>query len=287
MKFSSILSGLALAGAAIAAPKGGSKKLQTTKIAGVEVVYTDIVQAAFKQIEVFKTYQPYLYNHAVRTWLFGAAGLNNNATLKAEVDLELHAVGSMLHDLGWDIRPNSPWVTEEYTFEVDSARFAVQWVKDWCTKNNRKQWTAERLEKLYDGIMLQTFIGAPEFKNIDTKWIVQSITFEFPIGESPLIQKHDYDNVWAAYSNATFFRGTNFTFTNWAVQKPEPTTKTFIRDFGAAYVQGYNESLVGQRLFDLINGGLALELYQYGSVPYVQKLPAGWDGATPFDAAAA
>jgi hypothetical protein len=107
MKFSGLMSCLAVAGtataASVASRKSDSKcKLPTTKIANIEVVYTPLVQDAVKLIEQFIPLQPYLYSHLMRSWLFGAAALNNNATLKALVDLELHAVGTMLHDLGWD-----------------------------------------------------------------------------------------------------------------------------------------------------------------------------------------
>lgn len=104
MKFSSIVSGLALASAAVAAPSIETyPKYPTTIVAGVEVIDTPIVRAVRSFIEsYYKDYQPYLTNHLYRSWLFGAAAINNNATLKATLDLEVHAVGTMLHDLGWD-----------------------------------------------------------------------------------------------------------------------------------------------------------------------------------------
>lgn len=101
MKFSGLVSCLAVAGAATAAPSKQCS-LPTTKIANIEVVNTPLVQDALTLIKQFIPLQPYLYNHLMRSWLFGAAALNNNATLKAMVDLEVHAVGTLLHDLGWD-----------------------------------------------------------------------------------------------------------------------------------------------------------------------------------------
>lgn len=104
MKFATgVVSTLAAASAVVAAPKKCVRgELPTTTIAGVEVVDTQLVRDAHELVKEFIPLQPYLYNHVVRTWLLGAAALNNNATLKAEVDLELHAVGSLLHDLAWD-----------------------------------------------------------------------------------------------------------------------------------------------------------------------------------------
>ncbi|KAJ8128211.1 hypothetical protein O1611_g5426 [Lasiodiplodia mahajangana] len=116
MKFSGLISSLAVASTVVAASvpkKTGSKcNLPTTKIANIEVVDTPLVREAMELIKAFIPLQPYLYNHLMRSWLFGAAALNNNATLKATVDLEVQAVGAMLHDLGWDMRPNSPWHSE-------------------------------------------------------------------------------------------------------------------------------------------------------------------------------
>lgn len=100
MKVSSVVSALALSATAFAFPKfGDHKHLPTTVIAGVEVVDTQIVRDARAIIAKFPDY---LHYHCMRVWLLGAATINANKTLKAEVDLEAHALGTILHDLGWD-----------------------------------------------------------------------------------------------------------------------------------------------------------------------------------------
>ncbi|KAI0403707.1 hypothetical protein F4802DRAFT_283941 [Xylaria palmicola] len=274
MKFSSILSGLALSSAAVATPSYKSQgRYPTTTVAGVEVIDTPIVRSCRTFIEnYYKDYQPYLTNHLYRSWLFGAAAINNNATLKAQLDLEVHALGTMLHDLGWDIKPHSPYVTADYTFEVDSGRFAMEWIKNWtAVHGGAKEWDEVRLQKVNLGIMLQTFIGSSDFVFPESSWIVKSIGFEFPVGESPLIGSKNYDNIWKAYSNSTLFRGTNFTFTNMAVYKPATTYTTFLSEFGNHYVPGYDNS--GRTLFSLIQGGLQGEIAEYPDVPFVQKIP--------------
>ncbi|KAI1292730.1 hypothetical protein F5Y03DRAFT_375191 [Xylaria venustula] len=271
MKFATgVVSTLAVAGAAIAAPskKCARGELPTTKIAGVEVVDTQIVRDAHDLVKEFIPLQPYLYNHVVRTWLLGAAAFNNNATLKAEIDLELHAVGSLLHDLGWDQRDNTPYNSHQYRFEIDSGVGAVNFVKN---HPDADQWDAQRLERLYDGISLQTIIGVSDFKNIDTQWIVKSIGFEFPQPRSPLIPAEFYDSVQGNFTNSTLFRGTNDTFTRFAVKDPATTYNTFLDVFGQEYVPGYNEK--GARLFDLIQGGIELEVGQYPDVPFTPLPP--------------
>ncbi|KAI1263723.1 hypothetical protein F5Y18DRAFT_393948 [Xylariaceae sp. FL1019] len=282
MKFSAIASGLALvssAAAAVAAPPCKRDALPTTTVAGVEVVDTDIVRAVRDFIETYYAeYQPYLTNHLYRTWLFGAAAINNNATLKAELDLEVHAIGTMLHDMGWDIKPDSPYTTGEYVFEVDSGHFAMEWVKNYTAVNGgAEDWDELRLQKINLGIMLQTSPGYTAFTFPDSAWIAESVAFEFPQPESPLIGSENYDNIWAAYSNSTLFRGTNFTFTNMAVYKGATVYNNFISSFGEAYIPGY--STKGYTFFDLITAGLQAEVAQYPDVDFVQKIPPG--GANP------
>jgi hypothetical protein len=41
--------------------------------------------------------EDYLFNHVMRTWLFGALVISHNTTLQQTVDLEVHAIGAILH----------------------------------------------------------------------------------------------------------------------------------------------------------------------------------------------
>ncbi|KAI1422635.1 hypothetical protein F5Y12DRAFT_600401 [Xylaria sp. FL1777] len=267
MKFSNIVSCLAVAGAASArATRRSNECLPTTKIANIEVVYTPLVQDALELIKAFIPLQPYLYGHLMRSWLFGAAAFNKNATLKAEVDLEVHALGALLHDLGWDMRPNSPWHSSDMPFETDSGLGAVAFIKE----HNLPGWSANRLERVYDGITLQGMGTYLPGKNIDTQWIVQSVEFEFPGPRSPLIADEDYDSIFAEYPNDTVFRGTNETFTWLALTKPNGTRSTFVDYFGTAFVPGYGPQ--AHVAFDLITGGVATEIAQYPNVTFHSNL---------------
>ncbi|KAJ8126220.1 hypothetical protein O1611_g7419 [Lasiodiplodia mahajangana] len=179
----------------------------------------------------------------MRSWLFGAAAFNNNATLKASIDLEAHAVGTLLHDLGWDMRPDSPWVTKEHRFEVDGGVGAMNFIKDHpCAKKEPSP-------------------TSPTLRASRPQWIIKSVGFEFPGPRSPLIKDEDYDSILGEYPNDTLFRGTNATFTWLAASKPDAIYNTFIQDFGTAYVSGFNAT--GHRLFDVIQGGLQGELAAY------------------------
>ncbi|KAI0400432.1 hypothetical protein F4802DRAFT_585105 [Xylaria palmicola] len=266
MKFTALVSSLAVASAATCGTIPNKGHLPTTKIANIEVVDTQLVRDAVKLIEDFIPLQPYLYNHLMRSWLFGAAAFNNNATLKASIDLEVHAIGTLFHDLGWDMRPNSPWHSESLPFEVDSALGAVEFIKE----RNPRGWNENRLERIHDGITLQGMGSYLNGKNIDSNWIVRSVEFEFPGPRSPLIRNADYDTILAEFPNDTVFRGTNETFTWLTKTKPAGTRGTFIDQFGVAYVPGYGG--LSHLAFDLITAGVKDEIAAHPNSTFVSHL---------------
>jgi hypothetical protein len=125
MKFSNIASVLTLAGSSVAAAVQSSSypvHVPYTKVAGVKVIDTPLVRKARALMEA--NFEPFLVRHVYRTWLFGAASINNNATLQAKIDVEAHAVATLLHDVGWDTRDDSPF-RSEYVINIPpiSPRF--------------------------------------------------------------------------------------------------------------------------------------------------------------------
>ncbi|GAP88048.1 hypothetical protein SAMD00023353_3201000 [Rosellinia necatrix] len=254
MKVNSLISVLALSATALASSKHkGSKHLPTTVIAGVEVVDTQIVRDAHALISKFPEY---LYFHCVRTWLLGAATINANETLKAEVDLEAHALGAILHDLGWDMSPDSPWVTKENRFEVDGALGAVRWIK--AHKSYKPcYWSEARLERIFDGIALHGTQGIHAYKNIDSKWITNSVGYDGVNFTPEDVPTEAFNNIVAAYPKETFQKGAIDTFTWLAATKPEATYNTFVELFGTNYVPGYNAT--GHHSFDRITKGYVRE----------------------------
>ncbi|GAP85523.1 putative cyanamide hydratase [Rosellinia necatrix] len=244
MKTAAIAS-LALAATAACTPKPGHS-YPTTTLHGVEVVDTQLVRDARAVIENFT---PYLHKHSLRTWLLGAAAINANQTLKASLDMELHAVTTILHDLGWDMTPGSPWISADKRFEVDGGLGALKFVKG---HPDGKKWDAVRLEKMYDGIALHGSPGLQYGKNLDVQWILTSIGFDNPGARNPLIPEAQYNSVVAALPNADIVAGTNETWVWLAATKPVATYNTIVEPFGTAFVPGY--SAIGHRVFDLING---------------------------------
>ncbi|KAI0409575.1 hypothetical protein F4802DRAFT_544584 [Xylaria palmicola] len=219
--------------------------LPMTKIAGVEVVNTQIVRDAQTMI---KQFPDYLYSHQMRSWLFGAAMINANATLRQTIDLEVHAVATMLHDLGWDMTPGSRWVSADKRFEVDGAIGARTWLGEHPIG---KHWAPDRVRKVYQSITLHGTASISDFFEIDEAVIVQSIGQDY---RGPLngVSTAVYDGITKVFPQDELKSGTNKTFVWLAQTKPATTYDTWLQPWGDAFVDGY--SAVGYRTFDTITG---------------------------------
>ena len=85
--------------------------------------------------------EPYLFNHVMRSWLFGIL-LSEGAKLAP--DPELLAVSGVLHDLGLTDR-----YTAENRFEVDGANAARAFLKD-------RGISTQQTQVVWDAIALHT-----------------------------------------------------------------------------------------------------------------------------------
>ncbi|KAI1828236.1 hypothetical protein F4861DRAFT_173196 [Xylaria intraflava] len=246
MKLSSIGSILALAASVAAVPqKRGAcnATVPYTSLAGISVVDTPLVRKARELMEA--NFEPFLIRHVYRTWLFGAATIHNNETLAARIDLEAHAVGCLLHDLGWDTRDNSPFTSKDKRFEVDAAIYTANFIRENGVKG---QWDERRIQNVWTGIALHgtSSIGLYS-EQPDVAFIVESINMDFP-GPHPKFPVDDYNRIIAEYPMDGLGEGTNKAFTHIAATKPNVTYDTFLEPWGVAFVKGYNP--VGHRLFD-------------------------------------
>lgn len=134
----------------VAAPVGNAPldNVPTTNLAGVKVVWTPLVRDALQFAK--ENGDNMTYKHIVRTWLFGALEIANNTNLSS-TDLEVHAVASILHDLGWDETPGSKFVSSNKRFEVDGAIGARDFIR---SHPDGKKWDHRRVQLVFDSIAL-------------------------------------------------------------------------------------------------------------------------------------
>jgi hypothetical protein len=96
-------------------------------LAGIKVPDTVLVRDA---IDLSRSAsEPFLFNHAMRSWLFGVL-LSESA--ERAPDAELLAVATILHDLGLTDR-----YTAENRFEVDGANAARSFLRGEASRRSR------------------------------------------------------------------------------------------------------------------------------------------------------
>src|SRR5262245_4045698 len=101
----------------------------TRLIAGVSVSDTPLITAVIEYVQ--RISEPYLFNHAMRSWLFAEA----MGRMKGiAYDREIVAVGTILHDIGLTASVSGP-----NRFEVNGADAAVSFIKGRGLSDRRAQ----------------------------------------------------------------------------------------------------------------------------------------------------
>src|SRR6266851_2080984 len=166
-------------------------------IAGIKVPATVLVRDA---IDLSRSAsEPFLFNHAMRSWLFGVL-LSESA--ERAPDAELLAVATILHDLGLTDR-----YTAENRFEVDGANAARSFLKG-------RGISTQQMQVVWDAIALHTTRSIALHKEPEV-----AILAEFP----RLALKNGFKDCLC----------------NIVRRKPATTFDNIVRDFGVRYVEGY------------------------------------------------
>ncbi|KAH6838395.1 hypothetical protein B0I37DRAFT_348539 [Chaetomium sp. MPI-CAGE-AT-0009] len=266
----------------IAAPPP-SPFLPRRTLAGVSVIDTPIVRAAQAYAQLHCS--PGTYNHVMRSWLFGALHLSHDPTLASQVDLEVHAIGLMLHDLATNQSLDAPFLTLDRRFEVDSAVAAADFIR---SHPDGKNWPDYRVQRVWDGIALHAEPKFALYKEPDVFAIYWGNELEFswgrPGGEQKGVTNEEHERVlkefprpaeggvggvfefiaWfcrykpeSTYSKLPTFRCPSFSFLIWGGGVPI-VIDTFMQEFGELLVPGY--SAVGHRVIDLSLAAVGLNM---------------------------
>jgi hypothetical protein len=186
-------------------------------IAGVTVIDTPLVQAAQRYAQLHTN--DAVYKHIMRSWLFGALMVHHNETLKSAVDLEVHAVAALLHDLGWDQTPGSPIISPDRRFEVDGAMAARAFIR---AHEDGKNWDERRVQLVWDSIALHTERRISYFKELDVQVTSKGIKLDFD-GPELGVTKEEYDNVLQEFPNMDLKNGVNESIIWLCQTKPSST----------------------------------------------------------------
>jgi hypothetical protein len=190
--------------------------------AGIKVPDTTLVRDA---IDLSRSLlEPFLFNHVMRSWLFGI--LLSEAT-EVMPDAELLAVAAILHDLG---------LTERYTaenrFEVDGANAAREFMKD-------RGISPQQTQVVWDAIALHTTPTLALHKEPEVVMTHSGIAVDVLGAGLDRIPQEKQRAILAAFPRLAFkeeFRGC---LCNVVRQKPMTAIDNILRDFGIRYVEGF------------------------------------------------
>jgi hypothetical protein len=245
-----------------------SSAIPTRELAGVSVIDTPLVRAA-EAFALEHSSWP-VYKHIMRSWLYGVLLINLDEELSRSIDLEVHALAAILHDLGWDQTPNSTFISPDRRFEVDGAIAARDFIS---SHEDGSDWEKTRVQLVWDSIALHAVPSIADYKELDVQVVSKGIRMDFT-GPSFGVSEEDYALIGRQYPKDDLISAANQTLIWLCQSKPASTygkaipvvvlrsgvnllltsqsSDTWQQPWGETYVDGY--SAQGKRAFDLMHG---------------------------------
>jgi hypothetical protein len=191
-------------------------------LAGIKVLDTTLVRDA---VELSRSLlEPYLFNHVMRSWLFGIL-LSEGA--KPAPDPELLAVSAVLHDLGLTDR-----YTAENRFEVDGANAARAFLKD-------RGISTQQTQVVWDAIALHTTPSIALHKEPEVVMTHSGITVDVIGIGLDRIPQDKLRAVLTEFPRLVFKNQFKERLCSVVRRKPATSFDNVLRDFGSRYIEGF------------------------------------------------
>src|ERR1700728_1214442 len=190
--------------------------------AGIKVPDTVLVRDA---VDLSRSLlEPFLFNHVMRSWLFGVL-LSEGA--EHAPDAELLAVAATLHDLGLTERHAA-----ENRFEVDGANAARAFLKD-------RGISAHQMQLVWDAIALHTTPTLALHKEPEVVMVHSGIAVDVLGVGLDRIPQDKQRAILSAFPRLAFKTQFKGCLCSVVRQKPMTTIDNILRDFGIRYVEGF------------------------------------------------
>jgi len=193
----------------------------TQVLGGIRVIDTPVIARALDYARVHS--EPYLFNHAVRSWLFAVRLGQLQGTPN---DGEVVAVGCLLHDLG---------LTNDFTgpkrFEIEGAEAARAFAREHGLDDRRAQ-------LIWDSVALNSTPSIGLHKEAEVALCTAGIGVEFGF-QYDRIPPNEMQSILAAFPRLEMKRRFTDSVCRIVATKPETTYDNFASDFGERFVPGY------------------------------------------------
>ncbi|MBB3659420.1 hypothetical protein FHX15_004684 [Rhizobium sp. BK650] len=191
-------------------------------LAGVVVPDTEIVRKALKYAE--KIYEPYLFNHVMRSWLFAAslAKIQN-----VDHDEEVVALGTLLHDVTLNPSFRGP-----RRFEVEGADIARRFAWDSGV-------VGQRAQLVWDSVALNSTPSIGLYKEPEVALCTGGICLDVVGLQYSRLAVLEMKAIVEAFPRLGLKKKMTSCFCHMVENAPETTYDNFLCDFGYRYVPGY------------------------------------------------
>ena len=208
-------SGLLVAG------RSGASKLPSA-VAGVRLVDSAIARAATELTRDVSP--PYLFNHAMRTFVFGSV---IGRAIKKTFDEEVLFLGCVLHDLGLTARfeGNLP-------FEIQGAEAARTFLE-------RQRYPHDKATMVWDGIAMHASIIG-HFKGPEVQLVGEGAGADVLGADPSQVTKAEVAEIVTAFPRLDFKRSFLNTCADVVRKHPQGATRSFMRDVGERRVPDFH-----------------------------------------------
>src|SRR6266567_9222324 len=196
--------------------------LPTRLIAGVSVADTPHITAAIEYAQ--RLSEPYLFNHAMRSWLFAEAIGHIKGI---DYDREVVAIGTILHDIGLTASVSGP-----NRFEVNGADAALSFIKG-------KGLSDRRAQLIWDLVALNSTPSLALHKEPEVAVGTMGIGLDFGGFGVEALPTADVERILSAFPRLRMKQQFADACCRLVKARPETSHDNFLRDFGERFVPGY------------------------------------------------
>ena len=194
----------------------------TRLIAGVSVPDDSLITAVIEHAQ--RLSEPYLFNHAMRSWLFAET---IGRVKGIDYDHEVVAIGTILHDIGLTAAVSGP-----NRFEVNGADAALSFIKGAGLSDRRAQ-------LIWDLVALNSTPSLALHKEPEVAVGTMGIGLDYGGFGVEAIPAGDLERILGAFPRLRMKQRFADTCCRLVTAKPETSYGNFLRDFGERFVPGY------------------------------------------------
>ncbi|MGH7742781.1 MAG: HD domain-containing protein [Candidatus Eiseniibacteriota bacterium] len=189
---------------------------------GITVADTPLINRA---LDLARSHsEPFLFNHAVRSWLFAVRLGQLQGT---SYDPEVVAISALLHDLGL-----TTGFTGHRRFEIEGADAARVFARGEGLDDRRVQ-------LIWDTVALNSTPSIAVYKETEVALCTAGIALDFGGLQLDRIPPGEMKGVLAAYPRLDMKRRFTDSVCSIVRTKPQTTYDNFARDFGERFVSNY------------------------------------------------